>query len=736
MNIVIVEDSELIRSQLLRALASEARIKVVAVASEEETAVQLILEKQPDTVLLDLSLSPGSGLSVLKRIRAANCGARVLVLTNNVDPVLRTTCMSLGAVGFFDKSNEMDQCLSLLGGWMPQFPPHEVGRIKQIRDVGLLTAGAQEAFDNIAVLAREIASMPMAAISLIDEDRQWFLACHGLPESYGMPPIDFCAETIISPELLEIEDAHIDARFKGSPLVVGPQQVRFYAGIPLVSPCGKSLGTLCILDVVPRRLSEPQRRALKTLGQSVVSEIETRRSMLELKQEIGRRRVAEAQILHMAMRDPLTGLLNRAALTERLDQQLIQARRAGEQLALLFVDLDEFKPINDNLGHDCGDAALIEVAHRLSHGLRASDTVARIGGDEFVVLLPDVGDAQSALRIGQKLVTALQAPTLIRGFDVHLAASVGIAMFPAHGDSSHELTHHADLAMYDAKQAGGGRISVFSHLLKARKQAVTDIEDDLRLALERSELIVYFQPQVMLAKNVLCGVEALVRWEHPRLGMLPPDQFIALAERCGLIHRLGSQVLDMALAQLMVMDAQGIRVPRMAVNVSALELRQGFSDRVAAALLLHQIEPGRLELEITESALVNDGEGALEVLANLRLLGVSISVDDFGVGYSSLSQLRRLPIDSLKIDRSFVVEICSNAQDRAIVTAVVTMAKSLNLRTVAEGAENKEQMAVLNALACDCVQGYVLARPMPGDAFMRWAKAFAAGTALEPLISS
>ena len=724
MNIVIVEDSELIRSQLLRVLAAESRIQVVAIASEEETAVQLILEKQPDAVLLDLSLSPGSGLSVLKRIRTADCAARVLVLTNNVDHALRTTCLSLGAFGFFDKTNEMDQCMTQLEKWLPPLPEHKRARLQEIKAVGMLTLGDQETFDNIAILAREIAAAPMAAISLIDEDMQWFLARQGLPPGEASHSVTFCAETVLTPELMVIEDTLKDSKYSQNPLVLGSPQVRFYAGVPLILPCGESLGTLCVLDVVPRGLSEPQKRALKTLGQSAVSEIEMRRRMLKLKQEVGRRRIAEAHILHLSMRDPLTGLPNRAALNERFDQQLKQAQRTGTQLALLFVDLDTFKAINDSLGHDAGDAALVEVAHRLSHVLRASDTVARLGGDEFVVLLPDVGDEANALRIGQKLVDALQAPASVRGFNVHLAASVGVALFPAHGDSASELTHHADVAMYEAKQAGGARICLFSPDMKERKQALSALEDDLRLALERSELVVYFQPQVLLAKDVMCGMEALVRWQHPRLGLVPPDQFIPLAERCGLIHLVGRRVLDMALAQLAMLDTDGLNVHRVAVNISALELRPGFAEMVMTALKRHQIRPHRLELEITESALVNDGEGALDVLTQLRERGLSISVDDFGVGYSSLSQLRRLPIDSLKIDRSFVNEICSNAQDRAIVTAIVTMARSLNLRTIAEGAETNEQLAVLNALGCDCVQGYVVARPMPGDALVGWMQAF------------
>ena len=727
MNLVIVEDSELIRTELLGIIASQPRIRVIGVATEEETAVSLILTTGPDAVLLDLSLSPGSGIRVLSRIRSAGCAARVLVLTNNTDPALRKVCQGLGISGFFDKNLEAEKCLQQLFEWLPPLPANEDARLAALNSLSslkLLDTAEQEIFDNLARLAREITGTPMAAVSFVAQERQWYLAHPGLPARQTSRSVAFCAHAILTSELMELPDALADARFCDNPLVLGPPHIRFYAGVPLVLSSGESLGALCVLDTVPRKLSETQKQALKTLARSVVGEIELRRRVLELEVEVARRHVAEAQIQHAATRDPLTGLPNRIALHERLEQHVRLAHRHGVMLAFLFIDLDRFKLINDTLGHDVGDAALIEVAQRLTGALRDSDTVARLGGDEFAVLLPEVGDADEAIQMAVKLVAVLNEPAVLKGHRLHLNASIGVAMYPGHGDAGDQLMRNADLAMYQAKQSGSGRVCLFSPLLNQRSRDLLTLENDLRDALQRGELVAYFQPQAVVGRAGLCGAEALVRWRHPHLGILGPDHFIHFAEQRGFIHEIGRQMLDMSLAQLVAWDAEGVHVPRMAVNVSALELSPGYPEMVETALARHGIHPSRLELEITESALAADAVGTLGMLAGLRRRGVSISVDDFGVGYSSLGQLRRLPIDSLKIDQSFIAEIDCNEQDAAIVSAVVTMARSLGMRTVAEGAEKESHVKVLAQLGCDCVQGYVLARPMPAGHFSEWLRRF------------
>ena len=734
MKLVIVEDSELIRGHLLEMIATEPRIQVIGVATEEEAAINLILTTGPDAVLLDLSLSPGSGVRVLSRVRATGYAGRVLVLTNNIEPALRNACVGLGVAGFFDKSFEADACIQQLFDWLVPVPANEGVRLKAVKSVVSLSAAiganmaGQEVFDSIARLARDITETPMATVALVEKDRLRLLAHPGLPASETSRTVGFCSHAILTSELMEVPDALEDARFRDNPLVLGPPHIRACAGVPLVLPSGESLGALCVLDTVPRTLSDAQKQALKTLARSVVGEFELRRRVSELEVEVERRRVAEAQILKVATRDPLTHLPNRIALHERLAQLVQMANRHGDSLAFLFIDLDRFKLINDTHGHDVGDAALVEVAERLTRTLRDSDTVARLGGDEFAVLLPGVGGADEALQMAGKLLLALNDATHLKGHRLHLNASIGVAVYPAHGDDAEQLMRNADLAMYQAKQSGSGRVCLFSPQLNQRSRDLLALENDLRDALQRNELIAYFQPQAMVGTTGVCGAEALVRWRHPHLGILGPDHFIRFAEERGFIHQIGRQMLDMALAQLAAWDEDGLEVPRMAVNVSALELRTGYSETVEAALARHGVPPHRLELEITESALAADAVGTLSTLARLRNLGVGISVDDFGVGYSSLGQLRRLPIDTLKIDQTFIAEIDSNPQDAAIVSAVVTMARSLGLRTVAEGAEKASHLTALQRLGCDCVQGYVLARPMPAAQFADWVRDFTGAT--------
>ena len=730
MNIVIIEDSELIRSHLLEMIAMQPRIHVVGVATEEESAISLILTTRPDAVLLDLSLAPGSGVRVLGRVRGAGYAGRVLVLTNNIEPALRNACLGLGVAGFFDKSFEAEQCIQQLFDWLVPLPANEEARLRAVNSVNSLVAASaadmagHEVFDSIARLARDITETPMAAVALVEKDGLRFLAHPGLPAQETSRTVSFCSHAILASELMEVPDALADPRFRDNPMVRGPPYIRAYAGVPLVLPSGESLGALCVLDTVPRALTDAQKQALKTLAHSVVGEFELRRRVSELEVEVERRRTAEAQILQVATRDPLTSLPNRIALNERLEQHVRMANRHGDTLAFLFIDLDRFKLINDTLGHDVGDAALIEVAQRLTRTLRDSDTVARLGGDEFAVLLPEVGDADEAVQMAGKLIAALNEPAHVHGHRLHLTASIGVSLYPGHGDDGEQLMRHADLAMYQAKQSGSGRVCLFSPQLNQRSRDLLALENDLRDALQRNELLAYYQPQAIVGLAGVCGAEALVRWRHPHLGILGPGHFIQFAEERGFIHQIGRQMLDLALAQLAAWDTEGLDLPRMAVNVSALELRAGYNEMVEAALARHGVQPHRLELEITESALGADAVGTLSMLARLRKLGVSISVDDFGVGYSSLGQLRRLPIDSLKIDQTFIAEIDSNEQDAAIVSAVVTMARSLGLRTVAEGAEKESHLAALARLGCECVQGYVLARPMPAAQFADWVRNF------------
>lgn len=726
MKLVIVEDSELIRTQLVHLFTEQPRFSVIGTATEENEAVSLITSTSPDAVLLDLSLAPGSGVQVLKRIREAGCGARVLILTNNTGQALRQACQQLGANGFFDKTNEFEACLAQLNAWLPPLPGNEARRLELLHATRLLGTPEQEVFDNLTHLAAEIADVPVALISLVDTDRQWFLSHTGTPLRETSRSVAFCAHTILQSEMMEIADALDDPRFRDNPLVAGTAHIRFYAGVPLMLASGEALGTLCVIDNKPKHLTDAQRRALKTLASSAIAEIELRRRIIYLEQESERRRVAEAHILHLATRDPLTALPNRATFRDRLDQYVRFSLRRNANLGVLFIDLDCFKPINDTLGHDVGDAALVIVAERLNASLRSSDAVARLGGDEFAVALPDISGSTEALQVANKIIATLEEPVQAKEHTLHLSASIGAAIFPEHGRLGDQLLRHADLAMYHAKQSGGHRSCLYSKTLSDHAEEMQALDHDLREGLKRDELLLHFQPQTALGEGKLCGTEALLRWRHPHYGLLSADHFVSVAEQRGFIGELTRKALDLALTQLKAWDASGLYVPKISVNISPSEIRGDFSELIEAALARHGIAPNRLELEITESTLTSDGIETMQMLNHLRARGVSIAVDDFGVGYSSLAQLQRLPIDCLKIDRSFTQDIETSSCDRAIVKAVITMADAMGLRCVAEGIEKEEQIGILEDLGSLCGQGNFICTPLPAQEAGIWMRNFLA----------
>ena len=414
-----------------------------------------------------------------------------------------------------------------------------------------------------------------------------------------------------------------------------------------------------------------------------------------------------------ALHDPLTGLPNRMLLHDRVVGALTLAKREGRLTAVMLVDLDGFKEINDTLGHHEGDALLCCVAERLRNALRASDTVARLGGDEFAIVLGDVADAKAACAVAQDLCDVIKRPLTMTGdLMVQVRASIGVAVSPDHGQDPETLMRHADVAMYQAKGAGGGQqlyVAEHDEASPERLRRVGELAD----AIENGELIMHFQPKIDLATGRIEGLEALIRWPHPRLGVLPPAQFIEMAERSGLIIPLTSFALDAAMRECRSWLSAGLEVP-VAVNLSARSLRDtGVVEEVARLLEQHEL-PGRLlQLELTENSLVADPEAARAVLGELRKLSVTVAIDDFGTGFSSLAHLKDFPVDELKIDRRFVMNLERGSADAAIVRSTIQLAHDLGLRVVAEGVENTEALALLSELGCDAVQGYLLGRPAP-----------------------
>ncbi|MGH8543414.1 MAG: two-component system response regulator [Gammaproteobacteria bacterium] len=429
--------------------------------------------------------------------------------------------------------------------------------------------------------------------------------------------------------------------------------------------------------------------------------------------DISALRRAEAQLDHLAHHDPLTGLPNRLLFNDRLDQMVARALRQDEHCAILFFDLDGFKIINDTLGHSSGDFLLQTIATRIKGQLRSNDTAARLGGDEFVILLDHIAHPEDAARIARKLLDALAAPVELGGERVTVSASVGLAVYPDNGHDRDTLLRAADTAMYSAKAQGRNRYCFYTEELAARAAERLNIEQGLRGALATEGLVLYYQPQVALSDGALTGVEALVRWQHPQHGLIMPDRFIAIAEESGVIEPLGRWVLFTACAQAVASRRTDGLPLRLSVNVSARQLaRDHFEDTVREALAESGLPASQLEIEITESTL-QVIEHSRHLLEALKALGVSIAIDDFGTGYSSLSVLKHLPIDRIKIDQSFVRDIPGDADDVAIVEAIVSLSRTLRLCVIAEGVETEGQLAILRRLGCEEGQGYLFSRPLP-----------------------
>lgn len=441
--------------------------------------------------------------------------------------------------------------------------------------------------------------------------------------------------------------------------------------------------------------------------------------------DITEQKAAEERIRHIAHHDNLTGLPNRLHLSVALEQSLALAKREQTGLALMFIDLDRFKIINDTLGHNIGDLLLIEASRRLQGCVRESDVVARLGGDEFVVLLDATGVAMdAAASVAHKILNSLGRPYTIEGNTLHSTPSIGISIYPVDGRDAETLMKHADTAMYHAKELGRNNAQFFTAAMNAAADERMVLERELRQALQEGHFELFYQPKVVTGDGSLSGVEALIRWQHPQRGIVPPDTFIPIAEEVGLIEPIGAWVLDEACRQLAEWKNNGTGAIQMAVNLSAHQLRSpGLVEQVAGCMKRYDIREGELELEITESVAMTDPARAIGQLQKLRTLGVHLAIDDFGTGYSSLAYLKLLPIQTLKLDRAFVRDIETDANDAAISAATIALAHSLGLSVVAEGVETEAQRLFLSNHACDLLQGYLFGRPEPAKVWTeRWRK--------------
>jgi diguanylate cyclase (GGDEF)-like protein len=441
---------------------------------------------------------------------------------------------------------------------------------------------------------------------------------------------------------------------------------------------------------------------------------EISRSNKELVRLAHEARTMTRQMTHSAEHDALTDLPNRLLLNDRIGQAVALAQRREKQVGVLYLDLDSFKHMNDSLGHPIGDKLLQSLARRLLGCVRTTDTVSRLGGDEFVILLSEIERPEDAAIISRKLLQAVSKAFPIDKHDLHITASIGVSTYPDDGFDAETLIKNADTAMFQAKENGREGYQFFRPAMNVRAVERQLIEEHLRRALERQEFALHYQPKIILKTGAISGVEALLRWTHPTRGYVPPGQFIPVAEDCGLILPIGAWVLKEACAQARAWADAGLPALTMAVNVSPVQFKSnGFLNNLAAILIETGLDPRSLELEVTEGALMKNPELAADTLSTLRGMGVQVAIDDFGTGYSSLSYLRRFPLDALKIDQSFIRQITTIPDETVIVSAIISMGQSLNLRIIAEGVETEDQLDFLKAHKCDEAQGFYFSRPVP-----------------------
>jgi diguanylate cyclase (GGDEF)-like protein len=606
---------------------------------------------------------------------------------------------------------------------IPDIPVDEARRLTALHATRLLGSPPEEAFDRITRMAARLLNAPTALVSLIDKDVQWFKSRCGLEATETARDISFCGHAILGHEPLVVGDATQDPRFHDNPLVTGEPHVRFYAGVPLYSVDRMALGTLCVLDTEPRQLDAEELGLLRDLARMVEQLIHHRQlaaavqalyAHVLLDAANPELSAAAGQVEFLLNHDQLTGLSNRQALVRIIGAGIEEWRRQGMPTLVASINLDKFKRLNEALGHHAGDQALVSITRSLQGVLRPEDLLARVGNDEFVVLLPGLGDDSVARDRLRQIMQAVHREFKNPGGGViPLTCSIGYAIYPQDGDNADILMNNAALATRRAKLMGGGQIQHFSEELKAAFNRKLTMESQLRAALEHKELFLLYQPKIALKDGAVAGLEVLLRWRHPQHGVVSPVEFIPVAEESGLIVEIGEWVLKSAVDQCRAWRAEGGPTVPVAVNLSARQFhRTDIVGCVAAVVRDAGLAPGDLELELTESMSVQCPERSAGLMAALRELGCTISIDDFGTGYSSLSYLKRLPVDKLKIDRSFVQDMHQSAESLAMVTAIIAMAHGLRLEVIAEGVELQAQLEGLRAAGCDQIQGFYYSKPL------------------------
>jgi diguanylate cyclase (GGDEF)-like protein/PAS domain S-box-containing protein len=670
-------DARLLREMFRDGGAYNTKLTHVASMSDAETQLAVPVV---DVILLDLGLPDAQGLGAVRRAHAAAPKVPLVVLTGLDDDTIALQALQEGAQDYLVKGQlDTRGLLRALRYAIERKTMEEALLAEKER--------AQITLDSIgdAVICTNVANCITFLNVVAERMTGW-----SWKEAAGRP----------LPEVFQ----RVDAASRAPPSIPPPGRSRTSSRPP------SSSAILVRRDGVEIPIEGSVAPINDRAGQATGAVIVFR--------DVSATRAMSLQMTHAAEHDFLTGLPNRMLLNDRIKQAIVIAKRHETRVAVLFLDLDGFKHINDSLGHSIGDKLLQSIGKRLVDCGRAADTVSRQGGDEFVVLLSEVQHSEDAAVAASRMLTAVAEAHSIDDHELHVTTSIGVSVYPDDGDDAEALIKNADTAMYQAKENGRHSYQYFKPAMNARAVERQSIEEGLRRALERNEFSLHYQPKVDVQTGAIAGAEALLRWTHPTRGPVCPAQFIPVAEECGLILPIGRWVLRRACEQAQAWIRAGLVPATMAVNVSAKQFRgDSFLKDLLATLEESGLDPGLLELELTESVLMKHAESAASILGTLRDNGVQVAVDDFGTGYSSLSYLRKFPIDALKIDQSFVGRIGLAADDASIVTAVIGMARNLKLRVVAEGVETLEQAEFLRTQACDQAQGYYFSRPVLPEQF-------------------
>lgn len=652
-------------------------------------------KRQYDVALLDLHLPDANGHEIMAWLRAHQPQCRVIIASGDDQIESAIKSLRLGAYDYLRKPYEPAELVQTIRNL--------VGRVRLERDNHRL----QEQIEHSEEWYRLLVNISPDIIYTLDATGTFTFLNDSVQRALGWRP----EELIGQDYLVVVPPGEIDnARYRLNERRTGDRATRNHELrlrrkddlLTDLTPSGDSQ-VVIELSAMGMYRSQPDGKQVFVGTYGVA-------------RDVSERKQAEATITYQAYHDQLTGLPNRTLFHDRLGQAMVQAKRHGQSMAVMFLDLDRFKVVNDTLGHQVGDALLQAVAQRLKACLREGDTLSRIGGDEFMLLLPLIHSRENVIFIAEKVLAALKAPFNIEGNEIFIGVSIGIALYPEDGDNRETLIKHADIAMYHAKDHGRNNFKFFTHELNKALSGRLSVENDMRHALPEGQFQVYYQPQVDMESQRIRGMEALIRWNHPRRGLVQPDDFISIAEDCGLINPLSDFVLNTVCRQANLWSAAGLPTPTLAVNISARQIEHPrFVERFMETLLGGCAKREGIEVEITESALMRDVEGAIAKLRKLADHGVNISIDDFGTGYSSLSYLKKLPVHTLKIDRSFIHDLSSHQSGATIVAGITAMAKGLKLNVVAEGVETQEQLTYLRNLGCDAYQGFFFSRPVTAD---------------------